>query len=86
MSAREVNEIADTPRGVTADAVKILEDRQQGPTTSQYKQAAEEAVNAAPGPSRSVEQLTQDIKGTSQSVARITKDGNVVFEKPDQKS
>jgi len=81
LSDREVNEIADAPAGVTRDAVKALEERSQA-TKNEFKKVAEEAVSQAPGaPSRSVEQLTNEIKGTRQSIATV-RDGKVVFEKP----
>lgn len=84
MSAREVNEIASSPRGLTIDP-----DEPRKPTTEkeEYKEAAKEAVSAAPdAPSRSVDDLTQEVKGTSQHIAEVTKNGKVEFEKPGQKS
>ncbi|KAE8150440.1 altered inheritance of mitochondria protein 24, mitochondrial [Aspergillus avenaceus] len=85
LSSREVNEIASTPRGLTvgpanpADTKKLSADEE-------YRKAAEEAVNAAPVPSRSVEALEQEIKGSAQSIATLTKEGKVIFEKPGQKN
>lgn len=78
MSDREVNEIADTPAGTTFNAINKLtgvtkEDK------SDYQRAAEEAVSQAPVPSRTVEGLTQELKGVSQAIA-IIRDGRVEFE------
>lgn len=44
---------------------------------TEEKQAA---VNTVPGLTRSVEDLTHEIRGTSQSVANIRKDGKVEVE------
>jgi phage host-nuclease inhibitor protein Gam len=63
LAPREANEIADVQRGVTVTATEAAD-----------KNAA---VNTIPELARSVEDLTQEIKGTSQSVARIRKDGTV---------
>jgi hypothetical protein len=71
MSDREVNEIADTPAGASFNAINKL--------TGDYQRAAEEAVSEAPVPSRTVEQLTQELKGVSQTIATI-RDGKVEFE------
>lgn len=71
MSAREVNEIADSPRGVTINP------------TEQKKQSSE-AAEAAPSPPP--EELTHEIKGTNQSIANVTTEGKVEFEKPGQKN
>jgi hypothetical protein len=81
LSDREVNEIADAPAGVTYDALNRLEDKTQPRRKSPYQAAAEEAVTEAPVPSRSVEQLTNEIRGTSQTIATI-RDGKVEFERP----
>jgi DsbC/DsbD-like thiol-disulfide interchange protein len=83
LSAREVDEIASSPRGVTVDPTV---QKDQPSKDEESRKAAEEAVNAAPAPSRSVDDLTQETKGTSQNVAKVTRDGKVEFEKPDQKS
>lgn len=82
MSDREVNEIADTPAGSTFDAVNKLEagtGLKQG-DKSDYQRVAKEAVSEAPVPSRTVEELTQELKGVSQTIATI-RDGKVEFEK-----
>ncbi|EED17646.1 mitochondrial protein Fmp26, putative [Talaromyces stipitatus ATCC 10500] len=89
MSDKEVNEIADTPTGATLDAINKLEAR-TSPSTNEndkidYQRAAEEAVSQAPGPSRTVEGLTQEIKGVSQTIATI-RDGKVEFEKLKQQN
>lgn len=76
MSDRDVNEIADTPAGATYNALNKLTG-----TTDQrdYQRAAEDAVSEAPVPSRTVEELTQELKGVSQTIATI-RDGRVEFE------
>lgn len=71
LSGREVNEIADTPRGLTSPA---------GQTSKSERKEAEKAVKSVSDISRSVEDLTQEIKGISQSVAKIRKDGKVEIE------
>jgi hypothetical protein len=73
LSNRQVNEIAEAPAGVAHDAINHLE----------YRRVAEEAVSAAPVPSRTVDELTQDIKGVEQTIATI-RDGKVEFEKSTQ--
>lgn len=87
MSDQEVNEIADTPAGTTIDVTHRLENRSgssSGQTKegekSDYQRAAEDAVSQAPVPSRTVEELTQEIKGVGQSIATI-RDGKVEIEK-----
>lgn len=81
LSDREVNEIADTPAGATFDTINRLEDGTTGPHhKSDYQIAAEEAVSEAPVPSRSVEQLTQELAGVSRNIA-IIRDGKVEFER-----
>lgn len=82
MSDREVNEIADTPPGTTLDVINRLE---AGRQKSDYERAAEDAVSEAPEvPSRTVSELTNELKGVSQSVATI-RDGKVEFERTGQK-
>ncbi|PYH84218.1 hypothetical protein BO82DRAFT_352193 [Aspergillus uvarum CBS 121591] len=76
LTTHEVNELASAPRGLTIGPAKP-----PTPAEEASRKAAEEAVNAAPAPSRTVDDLFQEAKGTSQSVARLTKDGKVVFEK-----
>jgi Trk K+ transport system NAD-binding subunit len=81
LSDREVNEIADTPAGATFDVVNRLEkvttDSHQ---KSDYQIAAEEAVSEAPVPSRSVEELTQELAGVTRNIA-IIRDGKVEIER-----
>lgn len=69
LSTREANEIADTPQGVSVPSPQATE--------TEEKQAA---VNAVPELARSVKDLTNETKGTSQRVAKIRKDGKVEFE------
>ncbi|OJJ98032.1 hypothetical protein ASPACDRAFT_80143 [Aspergillus aculeatus ATCC 16872] len=76
LTKHEVNELASAPRGLTIGPAKP-----PTPAEEASRKAAEEAVNAAPVPSRTPDDLFQEAKGTSQSVARLTKDGKVVFEK-----
>ncbi|QKX63564.1 uncharacterized protein TRUGW13939_10735 [Talaromyces rugulosus] len=85
LSDREVNEIADTPAGTTLNAANKLEDSASAAQKSDYQKAAEEAVSQAPVPSRTVDELTQEIKGVSQSIATV-QGGKVQFEKPGAKS
>lgn len=80
MSDREVNEIADTPAGATFNAINKLTSATKEADKSDYQRAAEEAVSEAPVPSRTVEELTQELKGVSQTIATI-RDGKVEFEK-----
>ncbi|KAH8701850.1 altered inheritance of mitochondria protein 24, mitochondrial [Talaromyces proteolyticus] len=85
LSDNEVNEIADTPPGATFNAFNKLEYGKDHQEKGDYQKAAEEAVSRAPVPSRTVDQLTQEIKGVSQSIATI-RDGKVEFEKLEAKS
>lgn len=85
MSDREVNEIADTPAGATFNAINKLTGAVLEKDKSDYQLAAEEAVSEAPGPSRTVEELTQELKGVSQAIATI-RDGQVEFEKLNQRN
>lgn len=71
LSGREVNEIADSPRGLTSSPQQA---------ESQSRKEAEKAVNGVPELARSVEDLNQEIAGISQSVAKIRKDGKVEVE------
>lgn len=58
LSAQEVNEIANVPRGLTSAPFE-----------------AEKPARDMAELTRSVEQLEQDIHGTSQSVEQLRKDG-----------
>ncbi|GFF23858.1 altered inheritance of mitochondria protein 24, mitochondrial [Aspergillus udagawae] len=83
MSAREINEIADTPRGLTFDPTKSTE--QPRVAGEEFRNVAHEAVNAGPGPSRTIEELENEVKGISQSIATLTKEGKVIIEKVAEK-
>lgn len=72
LTGREVNEIADTARGITSPVSQS--------SKNEARKEAEEAVKSVPEISRSVENLTQEIQGVSQSVAKIRKDGKVEIE------
>ncbi|RJE20655.1 hypothetical protein PHISCL_06998 [Aspergillus sclerotialis] len=74
MSAREVNEIADSPRGVTINP------------TEQKQQPSQDAESDSPVPPRPAGDSIQEAKGTNQSIASVTKEGKVEFEKPGQKN
>ncbi|BDD55639.1 Altered inheritance of mitochondria protein 24, mitochondrial [Monascus purpureus] len=85
LSTREVNEIADAPRGVTAEAVKPSDEKKQPSKPNhdeEYEKAAEEAVDvqAAPVPARSVGLFKQEVKGVNSGYAEVTKGGKVVIE------
>ncbi|THC98849.1 hypothetical protein EYZ11_001696 [Aspergillus tanneri] len=85
LTSQEVNEIADSPRGLTTGPARPTE-KQQPFADEEFRQTAEEALHAAPAPSRTIEELEMELKGTSQSIAKLTKDGQVVFEKAGQKN
>lgn len=70
LSGREVNEIADTPRGVTSLPSQLK--------VEQGKEASETIQE--PEISRSFESLVREVNGISQSVAKIRRDGKVEFE------
>lgn len=69
LSGREVNEIADTPSGVTSPPDQYLQQKE-----------AEKVVQSEAEVSRAVADLTQEIKGISQSVAQIRRNGTVEIE------
>ncbi|KJK64752.1 Mitochondrial biogenesis AIM24 [Aspergillus parasiticus SU-1] len=83
LTSHEVNEIASAPRGLTIGPAKPAEEKKPS-ADEEYRKAAEEAVNAAPAPTRTVEQLEQEVRGSAQSIATLTKEGKVIFEKPAQ--
>lgn len=83
LSEREVNEIADSPRGLTLGPSKEAE--QQKNEEDKFREDAEKATHAAPVPSRSVDDLTNEIRGFDQKIANLTQEGKVIFEKPDEK-
>jgi hypothetical protein len=71
LSGQEVNEIAGTPRGLSSGPYQASEVEKTGSNKSaSYTSDLE----------RSVEQLEQEIRGTSLSVAKIRKDGKVEIE------
>lgn len=79
LSEQEVNEIADTPRGVTAEPGK------QQSKDAETSENIEETPGAASVSSRPAEELEQEVKGQGQGFASITRGGDVKFERPDQK-
>ncbi|KAK1147645.1 Altered inheritance of mitochondria protein 24, mitochondrial [Aspergillus melleus] len=89
LSSKEVNEIADAPRGLTLGPAQPAEEKgTKTPSPSsedvEFRKTAEKAVNAAPdAPTRTVEELEMEIKGTGQKIAQLTKDGQVIFTKPE---
>ncbi|OGE55340.1 hypothetical protein PENARI_c004G08538 [Penicillium arizonense] len=71
LSGQEVNEIAGTPRGLSSAPYQAIEvEKTDSNKSASYTSDIE----------RSVEQLEQEIRGTSQSVAKIRKDGKVEIE------
>jgi len=70
LSGREVNEIADTPRGVTSSPSQSKDEQVKG---------ASDAIQD-PEISRLYEDIVQEVKGISQSVAKIRRDGKVEVE------
>lgn len=85
LTSQEVNEIASAPRGLTIGPAKPAEEKKPS-ADEEYRRAAEEAVNAAPAPTRTVEQLEQEVRGSAQSIATLTKEGKVIFEKAGQQN
>ncbi|KAL3429666.1 altered inheritance of mitochondria protein 24, mitochondrial [Aspergillus tetrazonus] len=77
LSTQEVNEFASTPRGLTIAPTK-LEEKQKG-----SEQDEKDDVHKVPG-TRSVDEIEQEIKGVTQRIAVLTKEGKVVFQKPGQ--
>ncbi|PLB35847.1 AIM24 family protein [Aspergillus candidus] len=73
LTPQQVNEIADTPRGLTT-----------GPKSEQEKEGKKIVgdITVAPVPPRTIEEVEMEIKGSAQRIADITKDGEVIFEKP----
>lgn len=74
LSGREVNEIASTPRGLTSS-------QPSQPSEAEKQKEAEETLGNSSDISRSFEDLSQEIRGVSQSVAKIRADGKVEIEK-----
>ncbi|KAB8079455.1 mitochondrial biogenesis AIM24-domain-containing protein [Aspergillus leporis] len=81
LTSHEANEIASSPRGLTIGPAKPAEEKKPS-ADEQWRKEAEEAINVAPAPRRTVEELEQEIKGSAQSIATLTKEGKVIFEKP----
>ncbi|KAL4977447.1 altered inheritance of mitochondria protein 24, mitochondrial [Aspergillus desertorum] len=77
LSTQEVNEFASTPRGLTIFPTKPEEKEKVS------EQAKKASVRKVPG-SRTVDEIEQEIKGVTQSIAVLTKEGKVVFEKSGQ--
>lgn len=77
LSSREVDELASAPRGLTILSTESVEQQATG--------AGESAAKNAPG-SRTIGEIEQEIEGVSQSIAVLTKEGKVTFEKPTQTS
>ncbi|KAI9036103.1 AIM24 family protein [Aspergillus affinis] len=87
LSSQEVNEIADAPRGLTLGPAKPASEKEKKTPSSEdveFRKTAEKAINAAPdAPTRTVEELEMEIKGAGQKIAQLTKDGQVIFTKPE---
>ncbi|KAL5334725.1 mitochondrial biogenesis AIM24-domain-containing protein [Aspergillus crustosus] len=77
LSTHEVNELASAPRGLTIPPANT--EQQQAHATG------EAAARDVPG-SRTVEEIEQEVKGVTSSIAVLTKEGKVIFEKPGQTS
>ncbi|KAJ5961547.1 hypothetical protein N7501_006488 [Penicillium viridicatum] len=79
LSAQEANEIANVPSGFTSPPrstdAKTLDEMPESEKTE-----TEKAVSNISGLTRSVQELEQEIEGTSQSIAKIRKDGKVEIE------
>ncbi|KAJ5296074.1 hypothetical protein N7508_010895 [Penicillium antarcticum] len=70
LSGDEVNEIAGTPRGLTSSPYQ----------TNEAEKTESKSAGNASDLERSLDQLEQEIRGTSQSVAKVRKDGKVEIE------
>lgn len=81
-----MNEIAGTPQGLIVGSKSNEEASASGKSSDQkFREKANEAIHAAPVPARSVDDLIQEVKGNDQKIANLTREGKVIFEKPDQK-
>ncbi|KGO73432.1 Mitochondrial biogenesis protein AIM24 [Penicillium italicum] len=81
LSPQEANEIANIPSGFTSPAPRSAEDAKTlDEKPEEEKTEAEKAVSNIAGLTRSVAELEQEIQGTSQSVAKVRKDGKVEIE------
>lgn len=84
LSEREVNEIAGSPRGLTSGPSQQSAERKRG--EEKFRKEAVEATHAAPVPARSVESLSQEVRGIDQRIAKLTEEGKVIFDKPASKN
>ncbi|KAL2865519.1 AIM24 family protein [Aspergillus lucknowensis] len=72
LTAHEVNEFASAPRGITI----LPAGKHQAPTSTMAKVSG----------LRTVEEIENELHGVGQNIAVLTKEGNVIFEKPGQAS
>jgi hypothetical protein len=79
-----VNEIAGSPRGLTRWPSQQTTEKKSG--EQKFRKEAEEATHAAPVPARSVESLSQEVRGVDQKIAKLTEEGKVIFDKPASKN
>lgn len=84
LSEREVNEIAGSPRGITGGPSQQNMEKKSG--EEKFREEAEEATHAAPVPARSVDSLSQEVRGIGQKIAKLTEEGKVIFDKPASKN
>ncbi|ODM22921.1 Altered inheritance of mitochondria protein 24, mitochondrial [Aspergillus cristatus] len=84
LSEREVNEIAGSPRGLTSRPSQQSAEKKSG--EEKFRKEAVEATHAAPVPARSVESLSQEVRGIDQRIAKLTEEGKVIFDKPASKN
>lgn len=83
LSEREVNEIAGSPRGLTSGPSQQNTEKSD---EKKFLEEAEEATHAAPVPARSVDSLSQEVRGVDQKIAKLTEEGKVIFDKPASKN
>lgn len=77
LTREQVNEIADTPSGVTAEAVHKV--------TATEKGEGEGEGEGAQRPPSDGTSTANEATGTQQSIANVKRDGTVEFERPDGK-
>lgn len=87
LSEREANEIAGSPRGLSLKGGPASQksEHQSNDNKSgeeKFREEAEKATHAAPVPARSVEQLSNEVRGVDQKIAKLTEEGKVIFDKP----
>jgi hypothetical protein len=70
LSAHEVNEIADTPRGLTSLPGQSKAEPEKKTDDTMYE----------PDITRSIDDIVQEVKGIRQSVATIRNDGKIEVE------